>query len=147
MPCPRMPRPCAVVVHVCCYKAKPPSHQRLDAMALSRGRSRLLLQSKATLSPTSGCHGLAPWSFTFAATKQSHPLTNVWMPRPCAVVVHVCCYKAKPPSHQRLDATALRRGRSRLLLQAKPPSHQRLDATALRRGRSRLLLRSKATLS
>src|SRR4030095_12514032 len=97
MPCPRMPRPCAVVVHVCCYKAKPPSHQRLDAMALSRGRSRLLLQSKATLSPTSGCHGLAPWSFTFAATKQSHPLTNVWMPRPCAVVVHVCCYKQSHP--------------------------------------------------
>jgi len=33
------------------------------------------------------CHGLVPWSFTFAATC---PIKrNSWMPRPCAVEVHV----------------------------------------------------------
>src|SRR5260370_429117 len=79
-----MPRPCAVEFHVCHYY-----------QAKEMGR----------------CHGLAPWSFTFATTTKRKkwedattlrrgvsrsPLLrrerNRKMPRPCAVEFHVCHY-------------------------------------------------------
>src|SRR5215510_5579919 len=60
------------------------------------------------------------------------------MPRPRAVELHAHCYKR---SSDPLDATASRRGASRLLLQEEP-SHA-LGATALRRGASRLLLQEE----
>src|ERR1044072_5019856 len=83
----RMPRACPVESHVCRY----------------------------TISPTkvSGCHGLAPWSLMFAATRfpqprcpdatglprgvsclllHDFPNQGVRMPRACPVESHVCCY-------------------------------------------------------
>src|SRR6266550_1082085 len=105
----RMPRPCAVEPHACCYKK---CWERIqDATALRRGASRLLLQEM--LGTDSGCHGLAPWSLTLVATRNVG--NGFRMPRPCAVEVHVCCYKKCWERIQ--DATALRRGASRLLLQ------------------------------
>jgi len=118
----KMPRPCAVEFHVCCYKES--FSERCHG--LRRGVSRLLLQREFLRkmprpcavefhvlfykeSFSERCHGLAPWSFTFVATKRVSPK----------------------------DATALRRGVSRLLLQREVSPK---DATALRRGVSRLLL-------
>src|SRR5215813_13742755 len=63
----KMPRPCTVVFHVRCYQKWLP-----------------YLRSR--------CHGLVPWSFTFAATKKAS-LSAFKMPRPCAVVFHVHCYQ------------------------------------------------------
>src|SRR5882724_3309766 len=85
-----MPRPCAVEFHACSYRTKPHNCRR--------------------------CHGLAPWSFTLAATEQN--LTTVGdatalrrgvsrlqlqnktsqlseIPRPCAVEFHACSYRTK----------------------------------------------------
>src|SRR5262245_7990299 len=110
-----MPRPCAVELHARRYS------------------TRLAFATR--------CHGLAPWSFTFDATQRSSHRHK--MPRPCAVERHVWCYSTRLASP--LDATALRRGASRLML----PNEARiaptrlaspLDATALRRGASRLVL-------
>src|SRR6266404_5791021 len=90
-----MPRPCAVEVHVRRYKE--------------------------SLAGDCGCHGLAPWRFTFAAKKTSgykerlagfgdatalrrggsrSPLQRtsrggLQMPRPCAVELHVRGYKER----------------------------------------------------
>src|SRR6266404_5936968 len=89
-----------------------------DATALRRGGSRSWLQEK---SPRNflGCHGLAPWRFTLAATRKvAAQLPG--MPRPCAVEVHARCYK-KSRRATSWDATALRRGGSRSLLQEKSP--------------------------
>src|SRR5436190_21122676 len=109
----KMPRPCAVEFHARCYKES--FFETLqDATALRRGVSRSLLQ-REFLRNSSRCHGLAPWSFTLAATKRvSSKLFK--MPRPCAVEFHVCCYK-ESFFETLQDATALRRGVSRLLLQ------------------------------
>ena len=41
-----------------------------DATGLSRGVSRLLIIMQEITPP--GCHGLAPWSFTFAANIASN---------------------------------------------------------------------------
>src|SRR6266404_5649902 len=101
-----MPRPCAVEPHVRCYKGT--SGGFADATALRRGASRSLLQRHVK---EDGCHGLAPWSLTFVATKARQ---GGRMPRPCAVEPHVRCYKG---TSRRTDATALRRGASRSLLQ------------------------------
>src|SRR6266404_1895882 len=84
-----MPRPCAVEVRVRRYKE--------------------------SLAGDCGCNGLAPWRFTFAATKKV--------------------------SRGIADATALRRGGSRSPLK-KPQAIENVsrgiaDATALRRGASR----------
>src|SRR6266481_1538094 len=86
----RMPRPCAVEVHVRSYKER--------------------------LAGDCGCHGLAPWRFTFAATKnvsrgiadatalrrggsrsrlQRTSRGGLRMPRPCAVELHVRGYKER----------------------------------------------------
>src|SRR5258708_2083862 len=78
-----MPRPCAVEPHARGYKKR-----SLNSLSLS-----------------SRCHGLAPWSLTLVATKSSLSLNSL------------------------PDATALRRGVSRSRLQ-KAPSLP--DATALR---------------
>src|SRR6266404_4899198 len=104
----RMPRPCAVELHVCGYKGT--SRRFADATALRRGASRLRLQRN--VKTVCGCHGLAPWSFTFVATKERQD--GLRMPRPCAVELHVCGYKGT--SRRFADATALRRGASRLWL-------------------------------
>src|SRR6266404_8806072 len=105
----QMPRPCAVESHARCYKKHTDSPP--DATALRRGVSRSLLQKAHRLS--SRCHGLAPWSLTLAATKSTQTLFQ--MPRPCAVEPHARCYKKHTDSLP--DATALRRGASRSLLQ------------------------------
>jgi len=63
----RMPRPCAVELHVRRYKKR--------------------------LAGDCGCHGLAPWRFTFAGTRTSRG--GLRMPRPCAVEVHVRGYKER----------------------------------------------------
>src|ERR1700674_941082 len=78
-----MPRPCAVVVHVGLYSS---STFARDATALCRGGSRWSLRKQHFWS---GCHGLVPWWFTFVSTQAA---LLVGMPRPCAVVVHVCLY-------------------------------------------------------
>src|SRR6266513_2971184 len=108
----KMPRPCAVEFHVCCYEES--FFETLqDATALRRGASRSLLQ-RESLRNSSRCHGLAPWSFTLAAIKRVS--SNLFkMPRPCAVEFHVCCYE-ECFFETLQDATALRRGVSRLLL-------------------------------
>src|SRR5438876_5405284 len=68
-----MPRPCAVEVHVRRYKRR--------------------------LAGVCGCHGLAPWRFTFAATRTSgykeRLAGRLRMPRPCAVELHVRGYKRR----------------------------------------------------
>src|SRR6266403_722645 len=104
-----MPRPCAVEVHVRGYKIGQKSFA--DATALRRGGSRSRLQNR--LEELCGCHGLAPWRFTFAATKYVRRALR--MPRPCAVEVHARGYKIGQKSFA--DATALRRGGSRSRLQ------------------------------
>src|SRR5882724_13668956 len=96
-----MPRPCAVEFHACSYRTKPHNCRR--------------------------CHGLAPWSFTLAATEQN--LTTVGdatalrrgvsrlqlqnktsqlseMPRPCAVEFHACSYRTKPHNCRRYHGLA-----------------------------------------
>src|SRR6267142_1612061 len=83
-----MPRPHALEIHARCYKKD--------------------------LRP-SRCHGLAPWSFTFVATKRVFSKLFK-MPRPCAVESHARCYK-ESFFETLQDATALRRGVSRSLLQ------------------------------
>ena len=57
----------------------------------------------------SGCHGLAPWRITLAATQGMSRL--LWMPRACLVEVHVGCYIRNVTSV--VDATGLPRGGSR----------------------------------
>src|SRR6516162_7852098 len=81
-----MPRPCPVVPHVGSYanRSRPP----LDATGLPRGPSRW--QLRQPLSSAVGCHGLAPWSLTLAATPTA--LVCRWMPRACPVVPHVGSY-------------------------------------------------------
>src|SRR5258705_10077575 len=123
-----MPRPCAVEAHARSYKT-----QRKDFC---------------------GCHGLAPWRLTLAATKHSgktfadatalrrggsrSQLQNtaerlLRMPRPCAAEAHSRSYKTQRKNFA--DATALRRGGSRSPLQN---TAERLwDATTLCRGGSR----------
>src|SRR6476661_5766098 len=54
------------------------------------------------------CHGLVPWSFTFAATC---PIKrNSWMPRPCAVEVHVfiTSYKREAPRDKPVASSTFR---------------------------------------
>src|SRR6266404_5395198 len=108
-----MPRPCAVEVH-------------------ARGYTKA-----GKFSP--GCHGLAPWRFTLAATQKLENslrdatalrrggscsrLHKSWkilsgMSRPCAVEVHARGY-TKAGEHSP-DATALRRGGSRSRLHKTP---------------------------
>ena len=69
----RMPRPCAVEVHVRRYKIRQKGFA--DATALRRGGSRLSLQN--TSEGFCGCHGLAPWGFTFAAAQLVDRASNV----------------------------------------------------------------------
>src|SRR5882762_5689268 len=104
-----MPRPCAVEAHVRGYKRT--FRKFADATALRRGGSRSQLQK--TFRRFCGCHGLAPWRLTFAATKKR--LGNLRMPRPCAVEAHARSYKKRLEDFA--DATALRRGGSRSQLQ------------------------------
>src|SRR6266850_2438195 len=61
-----MPRPCAVEAHARGYKRT--FRRFADAMALRRGGSRSQLQKN--VQEICGCHGLAPWRLTFAATKE-----------------------------------------------------------------------------
>jgi hypothetical protein len=84
-----------------------------DATGLSRGVSRYPLHAGFKI--TFGCHGLVPWRFTISATRRlqksrldatalcrggsRYPLhagfkNHAWMPRPCAVEVHVRSYVA-----------------------------------------------------
>src|SRR6266404_3616031 len=79
-----MPRPCAVEAHARGYK----------------------------VSSVCGCHGLAPWRLTLAATTKGQQ--RLRMPRPCAVEAHARGYNERSAAFA--DATALRRGGSRLLL-------------------------------
>src|SRR6266404_703192 len=79
-----MPRPCAVEAHARGYK----------------------------VSSVCGCHGLAPWRLTLAATTKGQQ--RLRMPRPCAVEAHARGYNERSAAFE--DATALRRGGSRLLL-------------------------------
>ncbi len=72
----RMPRPCAVEVHVRSYKEKP-TNLSGDATALRRGASRSPLQNKPKTSWR--CHGLAPWSLMLAATN-AHSLSKTAPP-------------------------------------------------------------------
>src|SRR5262245_34266902 len=72
-----MPRPCAVELHVCCYNSG--NEVSVDATALRRGGSRLLLQRKAKVAKV--------------------------MPRPCAVELHVCCSSRTIESRKRKRET------------------------------------------
>src|SRR6266404_5028298 len=98
-----MPRPCAVEAHARGYK----------------------------VSSVCGCHGLAPWRLTLAATRSAafadatalrrggsrsrlQGQQRLRMPRPCAVEAHARGYNERSAAFA--DATALRRGGSRLLL-------------------------------
>src|SRR5882724_5751660 len=107
-----MPRPCAVEVHAGGYKSRPQG--LADATASRRGGSRLRLQKSSARSR--GCHGLAPWRLTLAATKVVRKVSRMprpravettlaatkvvrkvsRMPRPCAVEVHAGSYKIRP---------------------------------------------------
>src|SRR5688572_4690624 len=69
-------------------------------MGLPRGASRSRLQKRRNL--TTGCHGLAPWSLTLAATKEAQPQHR--MPRACPVEPHARGYKEAQPQQ---DATGL----------------------------------------
>src|SRR6266446_401542 len=112
-----MPRPCAVETHARGYKERSAAFADrgafADATALCRGDSRSRLQRK--VSSVCGCHGLAPWRLTFAATKKGQQ--RLRMPRPCAVETHARGYKERSAAFA--DATALRRGDSRSRLQRK----------------------------
>src|SRR6266403_1310027 len=103
-----MPRPCAVEIHAHGYKMR--QERFADATALRHGGSRLWLQRN--VKTVCGCHGLVPWRFTLVATKERQD--GLRMPRPCAVELHACGYKGT--SRRFADATALRRGASRLWL-------------------------------
>src|SRR6266850_1020597 len=82
-----MPWPCAVEAHARSYKKN--------------------------VQEICGCHGLAPWRLTLAATKERSG--DLRMPRPCAVEAHARSYKRT--FRRFADATALRRGGSRSQLQ------------------------------
>src|SRR5437016_11073074 len=110
-----MPRPCAVESHARRYKESTHFLPLPDATALRRGVSRSPLHKEAA--DFLGCHGLAPWSLTLAATKKAHTFSLSQMPRPCAVESHAHRYTKKPLTSW--DATALRRGVSRSPLQRK----------------------------
>src|SRR6266850_284639 len=88
------------------------SERFADATALRRGGPRSQLQKN--VQEICGCHGLAPWRLTLAATKKRSG--DLRMPRPCAVEAHARSYKRT--FRRFADATALRRGGSRLLLSA-----------------------------
>src|SRR5712671_3290814 len=103
-----MPRPCAVETHAHGYKKCQKGFA--DATALRRGDSRSQLQK--TSERFCGCHGLAPWRLTLAGTKDVRKVLR--MPRPCAVEAHARSYKKCQKGFA--DATALRRGGSRLSL-------------------------------
>jgi len=128
-----MPRPCAVETHVRRYKYSCATLP--DATALRRGDSRSPLQIQLHNSPR--CHGLAQWSFTFAATNIAAQLSQ--MPRPCAVETHVRRYKYSCATLP--DATALRRGVSHSPYKYSCATLP--DATALRRGVSRSRLQKE----
>src|ERR1700730_11064064 len=129
------PRPCAVEFHACCYKRSQRSLWR--------------------------CHGLAPWSFTLAATNgakevsgdatalcrgvsrlllQTEPKKSLEMPRPCAVEFHACCYKRSQRSLWRRHGLV---PWSFTLVATNGAKEVSGDATALRRGVSRLLLQTE----
>src|SRR6266404_1382342 len=117
-----MPRACPVEFHARRYNE---SHSTLlDATGLPRGVSRSPLQRKPHNSLR--CHGLAPWSFTLAATRKATQLSK--MPRPCAVESHARAYKERHTTLQ--DATNLRRGVSRSRLQGKPHNSLRCHGLA-----------------
>src|SRR6266404_6570460 len=141
-----MPRPCAVEAHARGYNdssgcgchglapwrltlAATRSAAFADATALRRGGSRSRLQGQQRLrmprpcaveahargykvSSVCGCHGLVPWRLTLAATTKGQQ--RLRMPRPCAVEAHARGYNERSAAFA--DATALRRGGSRLLL-------------------------------
>src|SRR5947207_13840048 len=69
----QMPRACPLELHVGGYQtARSPI---TDATGLSPGASRWRLPNSSQ--PKYKCHGLVPWSFTFAATKQlAAPITD-----------------------------------------------------------------------
>jgi hypothetical protein len=100
-----MPRARPVVPHVGGYanRSRPP----LDATGSPRGASRWQLPQPPP--PAVGCHGLAPWCLTLAATPTA--LVRRWMPRARPVVPHAGSYtnRSRPP----LDATGSPRGASR----------------------------------
>jgi hypothetical protein len=73
-----------------------------------------------------GCHGLAPWSLTLAATEKPAQLSK--MPRPRAVESHARSYRKTRTTLQ--DATASRRGVSRSQLQRKPHNSLRCHGLA-----------------
>src|SRR5882672_7111960 len=146
----RMPRPCAVEAHARGYKR---TFMRFaDATALRRGGSRSQLQKN--VQEICGCHGLAPWRLTLAATKERSG--DLRMPRPCAVEAHARSYKRTfreicgchglAPWRLTLAATKERSGDLRMPRPCAVEAHARgykktfrrfADATALRRGGSR----------
>jgi hypothetical protein len=117
-----MPRPCAVETHACGYTEGRTTLS--DATALRHGDSRLRLQRKPHNSLR--CHGLAPWKLTLAATQKAAQLFK--MPRPCAVETHARGYTEGRTTLS--DATALRRGDSRLRLHRKPHNSLRCHGLA-----------------
>src|SRR5882724_5281549 len=132
-----MPRPCAVEVHAGGYKIRPQG--LADATALRRGGSRWRLQNSSARSR--GCHGLAPWRFTLAATKVVRKVSR--MPRPRAVETHARSYKSRPQGLA--DATASRRGDHAGGYKSRPQGLA--DAKALRRGGSRWQLQNSSARS
>src|SRR6266404_3137046 len=108
-----MPRPCAVELHVRRYKERLAGRLRMPRPCAVEVHVR---RYKERLAGNCGCHGLAPWSFTFAATKnvsrgiadatalrrgasrsrlQRTSRRGLRMPRPCAVELHVRSYKER----------------------------------------------------
>src|SRR5258705_323151 len=75
----------------CCSQRE----RRFSIVKLNCARCRRLRCATATVRLqrplAKRCHGLAPWSFTVAATKKPQHLSE--MPRPCAVEFHARGYK------------------------------------------------------
>ncbi len=120
----RMPRPCAVELRVRGYKERL-AKGVADATALRRGGSRSPLRKPQATKNVSqgdcGCHGLAPWRFTFAAKKTSGYKERLAGDCGCHGLApwRFEFAATKKVSRGIADATALRRGGSRSPLQRK----------------------------
>jgi len=130
----RMPRPCAVEVHVRRYKERPAGDYGCHGLA----PWRFTFAAKNGSRRDCGCHGLAPWSFTFAAKNGSRRDCGCHGLAPWRFTLAA----TKNVSQGFADATALRRGGSRSRLKMGPEGIA--DATALRRGGSRSPLQGRS---
>src|SRR6266404_2538973 len=106
-----MPRPCAVESHAYCYRRR---HSPLLKMPRPCAVESHAHCYRRTLSPLLKMpRPCAVESHARCYRRTLSPLLK--MPRPCAVESHARCCKGDSPTFE--DATALRRGVSRSLLQ------------------------------